>query len=62
MAPDERIKNSKKRKGYGEKWSYRLIDFGSSRYVEVDGSDKELDAEYHRLKTQIAIHQDRFFE
>ena len=34
VSPNQRLGNSTERGGYGVQWSFRLIDFGRSKYVE----------------------------
>jgi hypothetical protein len=52
-SPSERRTNVEKRKGYGESWSFRLIDFGRSEYVGDLGDQVigALDAEHQKLKS-----------
>lgn len=52
-SPSERETNTKKRKGYGESWSFRLIDFGRSEYFGDQGDQVFglLEAEHQKLKS-----------
>jgi len=48
--PDKRVDNTRKRGGYGVDWSYRLVDFGRSAYI--DG----VKADYYQTKSQYKEH------
>ena len=49
--PDKRVENTRKRGGYGIDWSFRLIDFGRSGYIE------NVKADYVLVYSQYKEHE-----
>lgn len=53
--PDKRVANTKKRGGYDVDWSYRLVDFGRSAYVDKMTTDYvQAESQYQEHKNVLS--------